>query len=125
MLGEKQILCLWYSGVVKGHKTQGSEFLYCVEKDGQSNWYSRTSVILSMEQGNHLREQHGLGPYEPSTPQTMASDISLGESSTDLFKLGLGDMSKTQYPGICWLICGILYISLYFLSFCIRIKQIK
>ncbi|RXN20866.1 tumor suppressor p53-binding 1 isoform X1 [Labeo rohita] len=64
-------------GVVKGHKTQGSEFLYSVEKDGQSNWYSRTSVILSMEQGSRLREQYGLGPYEPSTPQTMASDISL------------------------------------------------
>uniref|UniRef100_A0A673KMG5 Tumor suppressor p53-binding protein 1-like n=1 Tax=Sinocyclocheilus rhinocerous TaxID=307959 RepID=A0A673KMG5_9TELE len=64
-------------GVVKGHKTQGSEFLYCVEKDGQSNWYSRTSVILSTEQGSRLREQYGLGPYEPSTPQTMASDISL------------------------------------------------
>ncbi|XP_048041045.1 TP53-binding protein 1 isoform X1 [Megalobrama amblycephala] len=64
-------------GLVKGHKTQDSEFLYCVEKDGQSKWYSRTSVILSMEQGNRLREQYGLGPYEPSTPQTMASDISL------------------------------------------------
>ncbi len=87
MWGEKNlIICLWYSGVVRGHKTQGSEFLYCVEKDGQSNWYSRTSVILSMEQGNRLREQYGLGPYEPSTPQTMASDISLGESSIDLFK---------------------------------------
>lgn len=72
--------------MVKGHKTQGSEFLYSVEKDGQSNWYSRTSVILSMEQGSRLREQYGLGPYEPSTPQTMASDISLGESSTGLFK---------------------------------------
>ncbi|KTF78181.1 hypothetical protein cypCar_00033301, partial [Cyprinus carpio] len=67
----------FYIGVVKGHKTQGSEFLYCVEKAGQSNWYSRTSVILSMEQGSRLREQYGLGPYEPSTPQTMASDISL------------------------------------------------
>ncbi|XP_073692050.1 TP53-binding protein 1 isoform X2 [Garra rufa] len=64
-------------GVVKGHKTQGSEFLYSVEKDGQCNWYSRTSVILSMDQGSRLREQFGLGPYEPSTPQTMASDISL------------------------------------------------
>uniref|UniRef100_A0A8C2D6N8 TP53-binding protein 1 n=2 Tax=Cyprinus carpio TaxID=7962 RepID=A0A8C2D6N8_CYPCA len=64
-------------GVVKGHKTQSSEFLYCVEKDGQRNWYSRTSVILSMEQGSRLREQYGLGPYEPSTPQAMASDISL------------------------------------------------
>ncbi|TRY65850.1 hypothetical protein DNTS_018017 [Danionella cerebrum] len=64
-------------GVVKGHKTQGSEFLYCVEKEGQIMWYSRTSVILSLEQGNRLREQYGLGPYEPSTPQTMAADISL------------------------------------------------
>ncbi|XP_067293529.1 TP53-binding protein 1 isoform X2 [Pseudorasbora parva] len=64
-------------GLVKGHKTQDSEFLYCVEKDGQSKWYTRTSVILSMEQGSRLREQYGLGPYEPSTPQTMASDISL------------------------------------------------
>ncbi|XP_056114958.1 TP53-binding protein 1 isoform X1 [Rhinichthys klamathensis goyatoka] len=64
-------------GLVKGHKTQDSEFLYCVEKDGQSKWYSRTSVILSMEQGSRLREHYGLGPYEPSTPQTMASDISL------------------------------------------------
>ncbi|XP_051564760.1 TP53-binding protein 1-like isoform X2 [Myxocyprinus asiaticus] len=64
-------------GVVKGHKTQGSDFLYCIEKDGQSMWYNRTNVILSMEQGSRLREQYGLGPYEPSTPQTMASDISL------------------------------------------------
>ncbi|XP_056600020.1 TP53-binding protein 1 isoform X2 [Triplophysa dalaica] len=64
-------------GVVKDHKTQGSEFLYCVEKDGQTIWYNRTSVILSMEQGNRLREPYGLGPYEPSTPQTMACDISL------------------------------------------------
>ncbi|KAA0723631.1 TP53-binding protein 1 [Triplophysa tibetana] len=64
-------------GVVKGHKNQGSEFLYCVEKDGQTMWYNRTSVILSMEQGNRLREPYGLGPYEPSTPQTMACDISL------------------------------------------------
>nr|XP_055065438.1 TP53-binding protein 1-like isoform X3 [Misgurnus anguillicaudatus] len=64
-------------GVVKGHKNQGSEFVYCVEKDGQSMWYNRTSVILSMEQGSRLREQYGLGPYEPSTPNNMASDISL------------------------------------------------
>uniref|UniRef100_A0A3B4CTH9 TP53-binding protein 1 n=1 Tax=Pygocentrus nattereri TaxID=42514 RepID=A0A3B4CTH9_PYGNA len=65
------------TGLVKGHKFQGSELLYCVEKDGQSTWYSRTAVILTMEQGSRLREQFGLGPYEPSTPQTMASDISL------------------------------------------------
>nr|XP_029502578.1 TP53-binding protein 1-like [Oncorhynchus nerka] len=30
-----------------------------------------------MEQGNRLREQYGLGPYEPSTPLAKASDISL------------------------------------------------
>uniref|UniRef100_W5LFE7 TP53-binding protein 1 n=1 Tax=Astyanax mexicanus TaxID=7994 RepID=W5LFE7_ASTMX len=65
------------TGLVKGHKMQGSELLYCVEKDGHSVWYSRKAVILTMEQGNRLREQFALGPYEPSTPQTMASDISL------------------------------------------------
>ncbi|XP_058237568.1 TP53-binding protein 1 isoform X2 [Hemibagrus wyckioides] len=65
------------TGLVKAYKRQGAEFLYCVEKDGQSTWYSRTAVILTMEQGNRLREQFGLGPYEPSTPQNMASDISL------------------------------------------------
>ncbi|XP_066514248.1 TP53-binding protein 1-like isoform X1 [Hoplias malabaricus] len=65
------------TGLVKGHKFQDSELMYCVEKDGQSTWYSRTAVILTMEQGNRLREQFGLGPFEPSTPQTMASDISL------------------------------------------------
>ncbi|TSK20032.1 TP53-binding protein 1 [Bagarius yarrelli] len=64
-------------GIVKAHKCQGAELLYCVEKDGQSTWYSRTAVILTMDQGNRLREQYGLGPYEPSTPQNMASDISL------------------------------------------------
>ncbi|KAG9352309.1 hypothetical protein JZ751_020722 [Albula glossodonta] len=65
------------TGVVKGHKTEGSEFFYCVEKDGQRRWYGRMAVILSMEQGNRLREQYGLGPYEPATPLTKASDISL------------------------------------------------
>ncbi|XP_076853471.1 TP53-binding protein 1 isoform X2 [Brachyhypopomus gauderio] len=64
-------------GLVKGHKRQGSELLYCVEKDGQTAWYGRTAVILTMEQGNRLREQHGLGPYEPLPPPVMASDISL------------------------------------------------
>ncbi|KAK1802269.1 hypothetical protein P4O66_021933, partial [Electrophorus voltai] len=64
-------------GIVRGHKKQGSELLYCVEKDSQMAWYGRTAVILTMEQGNRLREQHGLGPYEPPTPQVMASDISL------------------------------------------------
>uniref|UniRef100_A0A673CE26 BRCT domain-containing protein n=1 Tax=Sphaeramia orbicularis TaxID=375764 RepID=A0A673CE26_9TELE len=40
-------------------------------------WYNRTSVILSLDQGNRLREQHSLGPYEPATPLAKASDISL------------------------------------------------
>uniref|UniRef100_A0A8C7K863 Tumour suppressor p53-binding protein-1 Tudor domain-containing protein n=1 Tax=Oncorhynchus kisutch TaxID=8019 RepID=A0A8C7K863_ONCKI len=56
-----------------------------VEREGQTTattaverqWYSRSSVILTMEQGNRLREQYGLGPYEPSTPLAKASDISL------------------------------------------------
>ncbi|XP_060715761.1 TP53-binding protein 1 isoform X2 [Tachysurus vachellii] len=65
------------TGIVKAHKRQGAELLYCIEKDGQSTWYCRTAVILTMEQGSRLREQYGLGPYEPSTPQNMASDISL------------------------------------------------
>ncbi|KAI3377295.1 hypothetical protein L3Q82_008501 [Scortum barcoo] len=64
-------------GVVRGHKTEGQELFYSVEKDGQRQWYNRTSVILSLEQGNKLREQHSLGPYEPSTPLAKASDISL------------------------------------------------
>ncbi|KAM7424669.1 hypothetical protein PAMA_000834 [Pampus argenteus] len=64
-------------GVVRGHKTEGQELFYSVERDGQKQWYNRTAVILSLEQGNRLREQHSLGPYEPSTPLTKASDISL------------------------------------------------
>lgn len=51
-----------------------------MEKDGQRQWYNRKAVILSLEQGNKLREQHSLGPYEPSTPLAKASDISLGET---------------------------------------------
>uniref|UniRef100_A0A8C0G8D0 BRCT domain-containing protein n=1 Tax=Chelonoidis abingdonii TaxID=106734 RepID=A0A8C0G8D0_CHEAB len=35
------------------------------------------AVILSLEQGNKLREQFGLSPYEPITPLTKAADISL------------------------------------------------
>ncbi|XP_066557673.1 TP53-binding protein 1 isoform X1 [Amia ocellicauda] len=65
------------AGVVKGHKTEGTDFFYCVEKDGQRKWYRRMAVILSLEQGNRLREQFGLGPYEPVTPLTKGSDISL------------------------------------------------
>ncbi|XP_030574301.1 TP53-binding protein 1 isoform X2 [Archocentrus centrarchus] len=64
-------------GVVKGHKTEGQELFYSVEKEGQRQWYNRTAVILSLEQGNKLREQHSLGPYEPTTPLAKASDISL------------------------------------------------
>ncbi|XP_029944419.1 TP53-binding protein 1 isoform X3 [Salarias fasciatus] len=64
-------------GVVKGHKMEGQDLFYSVERDGQTQWYNRTSVILSLEQGNKLREQHSLGPYEPSTPLAKASDISL------------------------------------------------
>ncbi|XP_028257164.1 TP53-binding protein 1 isoform X2 [Parambassis ranga] len=64
-------------GVVKGYKTEGQDLFYSVEKEGQRQWYNRTSVILSMEQGNKLREQHSLGPYEPSIPLAKASDISL------------------------------------------------
>ncbi|XP_076590629.1 TP53-binding protein 1 isoform X3 [Chaetodon auriga] len=64
-------------GVVRGHKTEGQDLFYSVEKDGQRQWYNRTAVILSLEQGNKLREQHSLGPYEPSTPLAKASDISL------------------------------------------------
>ncbi|CAL8379320.1 unnamed protein product [Arctogadus glacialis] len=64
-------------GVVKGHKAEGQELYYSVEREGQSQWHSRSSVILSLEQGNRLREQHSLGPYEPASPLAKASDISL------------------------------------------------
>lgn len=74
----KCLMCVC-AGVVRGHKTEGQELFYSVEKDGQRQWYNRTAVILSLEQGNKLREQHSLGPYEPFTPLAKASDISLGE----------------------------------------------
>ncbi|XP_061621030.1 TP53-binding protein 1 isoform X6 [Phyllopteryx taeniolatus] len=64
-------------GIVKGYKTEGQDLFYSVEREGQKQWYNRTSVILSLEQGNRLREHHSLGPYEPSTPLAKASDISL------------------------------------------------
>ncbi|KAM7015400.1 LOW QUALITY PROTEIN: TP53-binding protein 1, partial [Tautogolabrus adspersus] len=64
-------------GVVKDYKTEGEELWYNVERDAQRQWYNRTSIILSLDQGNKLREQHSLGPYTPSTPLTKASDISL------------------------------------------------
>lgn len=66
------------AGVVKDYKTEGQELYYSVEREGQCQWHSRSSVILSLEQGNRLREQHSLGPYQPSTPLAKASDISLG-----------------------------------------------
>ncbi|KAM6425794.1 TP53-binding protein 1 [Liasis olivaceus] len=65
------------AGVVKGHRKESGELFYCIEKDGQLKWYRRTAVILSLEQGNRLREQFGLGPYQPTTPLTRAADISL------------------------------------------------
>ncbi|XP_018421965.1 PREDICTED: tumor suppressor p53-binding protein 1 [Nanorana parkeri] len=65
------------AGVVKAHKRDSEELWYCIEKEGQRKWYKRMAVILSLEQGNKLREQFGLGPYEPSMPLTKGSDISL------------------------------------------------
>ncbi|NWU92402.1 TP53B protein, partial [Upupa epops] len=65
------------AGVVKGHRKESGELFYCIEKEGQRKWYKRMAVILSLEQGNKLREQFGLGPYEPVTPLTKAADISL------------------------------------------------
>ncbi|NXD99236.1 TP53B protein, partial [Chaetorhynchus papuensis] len=65
------------AGVVKGHRKESGELYYCIEKEGQRKWYKRMAIILSMEQGNKLREQFGLGPYEPVTPLTKAADISL------------------------------------------------
>uniref|UniRef100_A0A4W5RM43 Tumor protein p53 binding protein, 1 n=1 Tax=Hucho hucho TaxID=62062 RepID=A0A4W5RM43_9TELE len=41
---------------------------------GNSEKYETTAVE---REGNRLREQYGLGPYEPSTPLAKASDISL------------------------------------------------
>ncbi|KAL2088308.1 hypothetical protein ACEWY4_015207 [Coilia grayii] len=73
-ISEDEYFC---TGMVKGHKTVGRELQYCVEREGQQQWYSRASVILSMEQGSRLREQYGLDPYEPLTPLTKAADISL------------------------------------------------
>ncbi|NXR86643.1 TP53B protein, partial [Hypocryptadius cinnamomeus] len=65
------------AGVVKGHRKESGELYYCIEKEGQRKWYKRMAVILSQEQGNKLREQFGLGPYEPVTPVAKAADISL------------------------------------------------
>ncbi|XP_029430830.1 TP53-binding protein 1 isoform X3 [Rhinatrema bivittatum] len=65
------------AGVVKAHRKESGELYYCIEKEGQRKWYKRMAVILSLEQGNKLREQYGLGPYEPVTPLTKAADISL------------------------------------------------
>uniref|UniRef100_A0A8C6DM50 TP53-binding protein 1 n=1 Tax=Moschus moschiferus TaxID=68415 RepID=A0A8C6DM50_MOSMO len=65
------------AGVVKGHRKESGELYYSIEKEGQRKWYKRMAVILSLEQGNRLREQYGLGPYEAATPLTKAADISL------------------------------------------------
>ncbi|GCC39025.1 hypothetical protein chiPu_0023008, partial [Chiloscyllium punctatum] len=63
--------------IVKAHRKEAEEFYYCIEKDGLQKWYKRMAVILSLEQGNRLREQFGLDPCEATTPLTMAADISL------------------------------------------------
>ncbi|XP_078063614.1 TP53-binding protein 1-like isoform X2 [Mustelus asterias] len=65
------------AGIVKAHRKEAEEFYYCIEKDGLQKWYKRMAVILSLEQGNRLREQFGLDPCEATTPLTMAADISL------------------------------------------------
>ncbi|NXO90014.1 TP53B protein, partial [Certhia brachydactyla] len=65
------------AGVVKGHRKESGELYYCIEKEGQRKWYKRMAVILSLEQGNKLREQFGLGPYDHASPLTKAADISL------------------------------------------------
>ncbi|XP_069758595.1 TP53-binding protein 1 isoform X3 [Narcine bancroftii] len=65
------------AGIVRAHRKEPNEFFYCIEKDGVQKWYKRMAVILSLEQGNRLREQFGLDPCEPSTPLAMAADISL------------------------------------------------
>lgn len=70
-------------GVVKGHRKESGELYYSIEKEGQRKWYKRMAVILSLEQGNRLREQYGLGPYEAVTPLTKAADISLGKTFLD------------------------------------------
>nr|6MY0_A Chain A, TP53-binding protein 1 [Homo sapiens]6MY0_B Chain B, TP53-binding protein 1 [Homo sapiens] len=49
------------AGVVKGHRKESGELYYSIEKEGQRKWYKRMAVILSLEQGNRLREQYGLG----------------------------------------------------------------
>lgn len=69
-----------HPGVVKGHRKESGELYYSIEKEGQRKWYKRMAVILSLEQGNRLREQYGLGPYEAVTPLTKAADISLGKA---------------------------------------------
>uniref|UniRef100_A0A8C6TFW8 Tumor protein p53 binding protein, 1 n=1 Tax=Neogobius melanostomus TaxID=47308 RepID=A0A8C6TFW8_9GOBI len=65
------------TGVVKAHRMEGLELQYCVERGEQRVWFSRGSVILSLDQGNRLREHHSLGPYQPPTGLGKASDISL------------------------------------------------
>ncbi|XP_078388330.1 TP53-binding protein 1 [Cetorhinus maximus] len=65
------------AGIVKAHRKEAEEFYYCIEKDGLQKWYKRMAVILSLEQGNRLREQFGLDPCEATTPLAMAADISL------------------------------------------------
>ncbi|KAF7239589.1 TP53-binding protein 1 [Varanus komodoensis] len=89
------------AGVVKGHRKESGELFYCIEKDGQRKWYRRTAVILSLEQGNRLREQFGLGPYEPLTPLNKAADISLDnlvEGKRKRRNLGSPSTSRSAGP---------------------------
>lgn len=79
-LKQQAALCFFHPGVVKGHRKESGELYYSIEKEGQRKWYKRMAVILSLEQGNRLREQYGLGPYEAVTPLTKAADISLGKT---------------------------------------------
>lgn len=79
------------AGVVKGHRKEAGELFYCIEKEGQRKWYRRRAVILSLEQGNRLREQFGLGPYEPVMPLTKAADISLGKQPVGNCPVGLAE----------------------------------
>ncbi|XP_055076968.1 TP53-binding protein 1 isoform X2 [Periophthalmus magnuspinnatus] len=73
-LNQDQTYC---TGVVMAHKLEGSELQYCVERGDHRLWFPRSSVILSLDQGNRLRDKHSLGPYQPPPALGKAADISL------------------------------------------------
>ncbi len=66
------------------------------------------------------RDQHGRPPqdtviWKPSpSPSVCLWSISKDYVSHTLFPVGLGDMSKNSHLCIFWLICGIQYVSRYF-----------